>query len=106
MSEAVKENFDRDRDLQAYIEKLHAIFTQVHKLSTKSPLFEVGGYPLPVPQTSQLPHKSNIFATITSTFERNPDKEAEVARHRTLAINLTVPKPHLPAIDPIGGEEE
>ena len=44
MSEAVKEKFDKDRDLQDYIEKFPAIFTQVQKLSTKSPLFKVGGY--------------------------------------------------------------
>ena len=44
MSEAVKEKFDKERDLQAFIEKLPEIFTSVQKLSTKSPLFEVGGY--------------------------------------------------------------
>ena len=44
MSEAVKAKFDKDRDLQAFIEKLPEIFTSVQKLSTKSPLFEVGGY--------------------------------------------------------------
>ena len=43
MSEAMKEKYDRDRDLQAYIEKLPEIFTTVQKLSTKSPLFETGG---------------------------------------------------------------
>ena len=106
MSEAVKEKFDRDRDLQDYIEKFPTIFTQVQKLSTKSPLFEVGGYPLPVPQTGQIPHKPNIFATITSTFEKNPEKEAEVAGCWTSTIPLTVPEPHLPATDPTRGEEE
>ena len=43
MLEAVKEKYDRDRDLQAYIEKIPEIFTMVQKLSTKSPLFEAGG---------------------------------------------------------------
>ena len=44
MLEAVKEKFDKDRDLQAFIEKLPEIFASIQKLSTKSPLFEVGGY--------------------------------------------------------------
>ena len=35
MLEAVKEKFDKDRDLQAFIEKLAEIFTSVQKLSTK-----------------------------------------------------------------------
>ena len=43
MSEAVKEKFDRDRYLHAFIEKLPDIFTSVQKLSTKAPLFEAGG---------------------------------------------------------------
>ena len=43
MSEAVKEKFDRDRDLQEFFEKLPEIFTSMQKLSTKAPLFEAGG---------------------------------------------------------------
>ena len=59
MSEAVKEKFDKDRDLQAFIEKLPKIFKSVQKLSTKSPLFEVSGY--------QPGHEfqSRTFTTIT-----------------------------------------
>ena len=43
MSEVMKEKFDQDRNLQDYIEKLPEIFTKVQKLSTKAPLFKVGG---------------------------------------------------------------
>ena len=44
MSKAVKEKFDKEKYLQAFIEKLPKISTSVQKLSTKSPLFKVGGY--------------------------------------------------------------
>ena len=55
MSETLKEKFDRDRDLQEYIEKLPELLTSVQKLSTKPPLFEVGGSRLPAPQPGQVP---------------------------------------------------
>ena len=75
MSEAMKAKFDKDRDLQAFIEKLPEIFTSTHKISTKEPLFEVSGY--------QPGHEaqSRTFTIITLTFERNLDKEAEVTTH-------------------------
>ena len=78
MSEAVKEKFDKDRNSQEFIEKLPEIFMSVQNLSTKSPVFEVGGY--------QLGHEfqSQTFATITST----------------------VPQTNLRAGVPIKGEEE
>ena len=43
--------------------------------------------------------QSRTFATITSNFERNPDKEAEVIALRSSTITLTVPIPqaNLPA---------
>ena len=44
MSKAVKEKFDKDRDLQEFIEKLPEIFRSAHKISIKSPLFEFNGY--------------------------------------------------------------
>ena len=71
----------------------------VQKLSTKSPLFKVGGY--------QPGHEfqSRTFATITSTFERNPDKEAEVTARRTVIITPTVPQADLPTTAPTEGEE-
>ena len=43
MLQAMKGKNDRDRYLQAYIEKLPEIFTTVQRLSTKAPLFEAGG---------------------------------------------------------------
>ena len=98
MSEAVKAMFDKDRDLQAFIEKLLEIFKSTHNISTKSPLFEVGGY--------QPGHESQsrTFATITSNFKRNPNKEAEVVARRTSTITLTIPKADLPATASTGGE--
>ena len=85
MTKAVKAKFDKDRDLQEFIEKLPEIFMSAHKISTKAPLFKTGGY--------QPGHEfqSRTFATITSTFERNPDKEAEVIACRTSTITSTVP---------------
>ena len=53
MPETLKERFDRDRDLQAYIEKLLELLTSVQKITTKAPLFEAGGSRLTVPQPSQ-----------------------------------------------------
>ena len=99
MSKAVKGKFNKDRNLQPFIEKLPEIFTSVQKISTKSPLFEVGGY--------QPGHEfqSRTFATITSTFERNPNKEDEVTARRTATITPTVPQTNLPAVVPTGGEE-
>ena len=44
MLEAVKEKFDRDRDLQDFFEKLHAIFTSTQKISTQAPIFTSGGH--------------------------------------------------------------
>ena len=91
MLEAVKEKFDKNRYLQEFIEKLLEIFTSVQKLSTKSPLFEVGGYQ----PGNEL--QSRTFATITSTFERNPNKEAKVTAHHTATITLTGHQTNLPA---------
>ena len=54
MSETVKEKFDRDRDLQAYIEKLPELLTSVQKLATKAPLVEAGGFGLTDPQLGPL----------------------------------------------------
>ena len=54
MSEAVKEKYDRDRDLQAYIEKLPELLTSVKNITTKAPLFEAGGSRLPTPQLGQV----------------------------------------------------
>ena len=68
MSKAVKENFDQDKDLQAYIEKLPEIFTKVQKLSTKAALFKVGGSRLPVSQPGQVLHRPKMVAIISSTF--------------------------------------
>ena len=83
--EVVKAKFDKDRDLQAFIEKLPDIFTSTHNISTKAPLFTTGGYQLG--QEAQ----SRTFATITLNFEINPDKEAEVVARRSSNITPTVP---------------
>ena len=64
MSEAVKEKFYRDRDLQAFIEKLPEIFTSIQKLSTKAPLFEAGGSR----QLGQVLQGLKNFATLNSVF--------------------------------------
>ena len=84
-SEAVKEKFNKDRDLQAFIKKMLEIFTSAHKISTKAHLFEVDGY------QPRHEFQSRTFATITSTFERNLDKEAEVTTSRTVTITPTTP---------------
>ena len=89
MPEAVKEKYDRGRDLQEYIEKLPEIFTMVQKLSTKAPLFEAGGSRQP----GQVLQRLKNFATMTSTFERNLDKESEVVARRITSITLTNPEP-------------
>ena len=93
MSEAVKEKYNRDRDLQAYIEKLPEIFTTVQKLSTKVPLFEASGSR----QLGQVLQRLKNFTTVTLTFERNLDKEAEVVTSRTTSIIPTNPEPNPPA---------
>ena len=41
--EAVKAKFDRDRDLQAFFEKLPTLFMLAQKISTKAPIFTSGG---------------------------------------------------------------
>ena len=74
MSETLKEKFDRDRDLQAYIEKLSEIFTTVQNLSTKAPLFEVGGSRLPATQPGQVPQSLRTVVVISSMFQRNLNK--------------------------------
>ena len=76
MSETVKEKFDRDRDLQEYIEKFPQSLTSVQKITTKAPLFKAGGSRLIIPQHGQILQISRTFAIASSTFERNPDKEA------------------------------
>ena len=42
MPEAIKAKFDRDSDLQAFFEKLPAIFTSAQKISTEVPIFTSG----------------------------------------------------------------
>ena len=54
MLETLKEKFNRDRDLQAYIEKLPKLLTSVQNLTTKAPLFEVGGSRMTAPQLGQV----------------------------------------------------
>ena len=68
MSKEVKEKFDKDRDLQAFIEKLLELFTSAQNISIKAPLYMASGYQLG-PES-----QSRTFATITSTFERNPEQ--------------------------------
>ena len=106
MLEAMKEKFNQDRDLQDYIEKFPEIFTKVQKLSIKAPLFEVGGSRLPVSQPGQVLQRPKMVAIISSTFERNPDKEAEVIACRVTSITPTNPEPQPLAVEPTGGEEE
>ena len=101
MLEAMKEKYDRDRDLQAYIEKLPEIFTTLQKISTKAPLFEAGGSKQP----GQVLQRLNTFATVTSNFERNPKKEAKFITCRITSITLTTPEPHPPAPKPTRDEE-
>ena len=105
MSETVKEKFDRERDLQAYIEKLPELLTSVQKITTKYPLFETGGSRMTVPQLGQILQRLRDFATASSTFERNPDKEAEVVASRTTSIISIDPKPNPPANEPTREEE-
>ena len=84
MSKAVKEKFDRDRDLQAFFEKLPALFTSTQKISTKAPIFTSRGH-----QPGQ-GTQSPIVATISLIFERNLDKESKVIARRSSIIALTV----------------
>ena len=93
MSKAVKENFDRDRDLQAYIEKIPEIFTMVQNLSTKAPMFDVDGSRLPVDQPGQVLQQKKTVAIISSMFERNPDKEAPIIGRRRTSIDPVTPEP-------------
>ena len=79
MLETLKERFDRDRDFQAYIEKLSDLLTSMQKITTKMPLFETGGSRKPAPsQPSQIPQKLRFVGVITSKFVRNPDKTSQV----------------------------
>ena len=106
MLEAMKENFNHDRDLQAYIKKIPEIFTTVQKLSTKAPLFDVDGSRLPISQPIQVLQRQKTAVIISSTFQRNPDKEAQVVAHQTTSITPTDPEPHPLAAEPTEGEEE
>ena len=72
------------------------------KISTKAPVFEAGVSRQP----SQILQGLKNFATVTSNFERNLDKEAEFVTHRTTTITLTEPKPYLPASKLTKGEEK
>ena len=66
----------------------------VQKLSTKAPLFDAGGSRQP----GQVFQRLNTFATVTSTFERNPDTEAKVVARRITSITST-------DLEPTGDEE-
>ena len=105
MPETLKERFNWDIDLQAYIEKLSELLTMVQKLSTKCLLFEVGGSRLPARQPDQVPQRPRTVAVISSTFQRNPDKQAIVVASWTTSVIQTVSEPHPPAFEQIGDEE-
>ena len=105
MLETVKENFDRDKDLQEYIEKLPELLMSVQKLTTKAPLFEASGSRLTAPQPGQILQRLRTFAIVNSTFERNPDKEVEVVASRTTSIIPTDLEPNPPSNEPTGDEE-
>ena len=105
MSKTLKEKFNRDRDLQAYIEKLPELLTSVQKLTTKAPLFEASGSRLTAPQPGQILQRLRTFAIATSTFERNLNKEAEVVPSWTTSIIPIDPKPNPPANELTGDEE-
>ena len=105
MSETLKEKFDRDRYLQAYIEKLPKLLMLVQNLTTKAPLFEAGGSRLTASKPSQVLQRPRTFAIASLTFERNPDKEAEVVASRMTSIILTDLEPNLLANEPTKDEE-
>ena len=86
MSETLKEKFNHDRDLQAYIEKFPELLTLVQNLSTKSPLFEVGESRIPSPQPGQVLQRLRMVAVISSTFQRNLNKEVEFVTSQTTSI--------------------
>ena len=105
MSVTLKEKFNRDRDLKAYIEKLPELLTSAQNISTKAPLFKVGGSRIPTPQPSQVPQRPRNMAAISSIFQRNPDKEATIVTSQTASIIPTIPEPHSPASEPTEDEE-
>ena len=90
----VKAKFDRYSDLQDLFETLPALFNLAQKISTQAHIF--------TGQSVQPP----IIATIMSTFERNPDKEAKVITRQSSIIAPTIPIPQadLPATAPTEGE--
>ena len=84
---------------------MHELLTSVQKLTTKGPLFKAGGSQIPAPQPGQVLQRSRNFAIVTSTFERNPNKEVEVVTSRTTSIISTDPEPNPPVSEPTGDEE-
>ena len=105
MSELLKEKFNCDKDFQAYIEKLPELLTSIQKLSTKAPLFEFGGSRIPTPQLGQVLQRLRIVAVISLTFQRNPDKQAEVVASQTTSYIPTDPEPNPPTNETTGDEE-
>ena len=81
------------------------LLTSVQKLSTKAPLFEFGGSRIPTPQLGQVLQRLRIVAVISLTFQRNPDKQAEVVASWTTSLIPTNTEPNPAANELIGDEE-
>ena len=106
MSETLKERFDQDKDFQEYIEKLPELLTSVQKITTKCPLFEASGSRLPAPQPGQVPQRPRTVVVISSTFQRNPENQAEVVASRTTSLIPMNLEPLPPVSEPTRNEEE